>query len=408
MNESEIKQGPGGELEAVVEKLVYGGQGLARIESRVALIPFVAPGERVRIRVEAERRGIMEARLVEVIEPAPGRVDPPCPFFYRCGGCQYQHLGYEAQVNGKRAILAEVFRRVGKLEPPAEIHTIAGEPWGYRNRVQLHLEDGETGYFSYGSRRLTPVDRCPISSPKINETLAALREMQADRRFPDFIRSIELFTNEREIDVNVAETERPVARRFFEWCAERIPGLASGEGIDYEAAGAVFRVRRRSFFQVNRFLLDPMVEAALEGAGGGEALDLYAGVGFFSLPLARRVERVTAVESSSSAAGDLEFNAQRAGAAVSVVRQGVEAYLEALDKAPEFALADPPRAGLGKRVVRELLRLRPKRLVVVACDPATLARDLAALVAGGYRIERVTLIDLFPQTLHIETIVHLG
>lgn len=387
-----------------IEKLVYGGRGLARIGGRVVLAPFVLPGETVRLRVEEKA---LEAALAEVVTPAAGRIEPRCPFFYRCGGCQYQHFDYEMELEQKREILREVLRRVGKLEAPEEIRVISGPPWEYRNRAQLHLAGGEIGYFTHGSRRLVPVDRCPISSPKINEALAALRGMLADRRFPRFVRSIELFTNEAEVQLNVLESSQAVARRFFDWCAERIPGF-NMLAIEYAVRDVLYRVRHRSFFQVNRFLIDQMVDCAMEGAEGGTALDLYAGVGLFSLALARHFSAVTAVETSASAASDLEFNAGRAGLAVSVRQQAAEAFLESLDEAPDFVLADPPRAGLGKRAVKELLRLGPPRLTIVSCDPATLARDLGALTAGGYRIDQLTLIDLFPRTFHIETVARLG
>lgn len=163
----------------------------------------------------------------------------------------------------------------------------------------------------------------------------------------------------------------------------------------------------RSFFQVNRFLLEALAECALEGAEGAEGLDLYAGVGLFTVPMARRMARVTGVESGGSAARDLEFNLAAAGVPATARRMQAEQYLEGLTKTPEFVLADPPRAGLGKRVVQELLRLRPPRLNIVSCDPATLARDLAALCAAGYAVEAVTLVDLFPQTFHIESVVRL-
>jgi 23S rRNA (uracil1939-C5)-methyltransferase len=394
-------------LEVTVEKLVYGGQGLARVEGRVVMAPFVLPGERVRVRAESERRGMVEARLLEVLAPAEGRTAPSCPFFERCGGCQYQHAGYETQLEQKRRILREVLARIGKLEAPAEIPTISGEPWGYRNRTQLHLAGGEIGFFGSGSHHLVPVDRCPISSPRINQALAALRGMKGERRFPGFITSLEMFTNESEVQVNVLESGRPVSRRFFDWCAEKIPGYAA-DAIEYGVGSATYCVHHRSFFQVNRFLIEPLIAAALDGAEGETALDLYSGVGLFSIPLARRFGSVTAVETSSSAARDLEFNAARAGVAVAVRRQPVEAFLETAEARPDFVLADPPRSGLGKHAVRHLLRLKPPRLIIVACDPATLARDLAALAAGGYAIERLVLIDLFPQTFHIETIARLG
>jgi 23S rRNA (uracil1939-C5)-methyltransferase len=230
--------------------------------------------------------------------------------------------------------------------------------------------------------------------------------MIKDQRFPRFVRSLELFTNESEVQVNVREADRPVARHFFDWCAESVPGAAAG-CLDYSAAGHQFRVGHRSFFQVNRFLTDKLVERALEGAEGETALDLYAGVGLFSLPLARRFGSVTAVESGSSAAHDLEVNAARAALEVKIEKATVETYLEELTQPPDFVLADPPRTGLGKAVVRQLVRIKPPRLTIIACDPATLARDLGPLTAAGYRIQRLTLIDLFPQTYHIETAVDL-
>jgi len=202
----------------------------------------------------------------------------------------------------------------------------------------------------------------------------------------------------------VLETDRPVARRFFDWCAETIPGLVTG-ALDYRGR---FRVSSNSFFQVNRFLLDALVETALEGAAGDTALDLYAGVGLFSLAMAPRFRQVMAVESGAGAVRDLQFNVERAGLAnVRAVQRTAEEYLERLANAPDFVLLDPPRAGLGADVVKRLSALRPRHVVIVSCDPATLARDLAGLKAAGYRVARVALVDLFPQTFHLETVVHL-
>jgi len=392
--------------EVSVEKWVYGGRGLAHLDGRVLLVPFALPGEAVRVEVERERPGLVEARLAEVVSASPERTAPPCPYFARCGGCHYQHANYEFQVAQKLAVLREALRRIGKLEAPEEIEAVVASPWEYRNRVQFHLAGGEIGYLEAGSNRLCPVTHCPVASPEINRALSVLREMVLDRRFPRFLRAIELFTNGSEVQLNALEAERPVARRFFDWCAESIPGAAEG-ALDYEAAGQVHRVSHKSFFQVNRFLTDRLVEIALEGAEGAAALDLYAGVGLFSLALARGFRTVTAVESGASAMRDLEFNAARASLPVRAVRSTVEVYLEQLEQPPDFVLADPPRTGLGKAVVRQLLRLRPPRLTIVACDPATLARDLGHLTAGGWRLERMTLVDLFPQTYHIETVAHL-
>jgi 23S rRNA (uracil1939-C5)-methyltransferase len=295
---------------------------------------------------------------------------------------------------------------VGKIDYAGEIGTIAAEPLGYRNRTQFHVEGSKIGYYEAGSRTLLAVDQCPISSPKINEVLAVLHQMAGDQRWPQFLQEIEVFTDERQVLVNVLKAGRPVARRFFDWLAERIPGAASGF-LDYTVGGDVFRVSHNSFFQVNRFLIERLVETAIGGAGGERALDLYAGVGLFAIKMARRFARVTAVESGKSAVRDLEFNAQRANVALEGAGQNVELFLPGLTETPDFVLADPPRAGLGKIVTRELARLRPPAITIAACDPATLARDLGALTAAGYRIDALQMIDLFPQTYHIESIAHL-
>ena len=392
-------------FEVTVEKLVYGGDGLARLDGRVVLAPYVLTGERIRARAEQEKPGLVRARVLEVLEPAAERVTAPCPYFARCGGCHYQHAGYEYQLAAKRAILIEELRRLGKIEPQEEIGVVAGEPWGYRNRVQLHVEKGRIGYWEPRSHKLCGVERCPVGSPKVNEVMGALNGMLRDPRWPRFIRSLEIFTDEQQVQLNVLETDRPVARRFFDWCAEKIPGLVTG-ALDY--AGR-FQVSGHSFFQLNRFLLDKLVEKAVAGAEGETALDLYAGVGLFSLALGRKFREVTAVESGAAAVRDLQFNAERAGLSnVSAARQSVEEYLATRERAPDFVLADPPRAGLGKDVVRRLIELRPRQITIVACDPATLARDLAGLLAAGYQVKEMTLVDLFPQTFHLETVVRLS
>jgi 23S rRNA (uracil1939-C5)-methyltransferase len=325
--------------------------------------------------------------------------------FTRCGGCHYQHAPYEFQVARKVDILREQLRRVGKIDYPGEIGVISGPPLGYRNRAQFHVERGRIGYRAARSHSLVPLaGDCPISSPRLNQALAAMRERLQDSRWPQFVHSIELFTNETDVQVNIAEADRPVARSFYEWCESTV-------ALDYATSLGTFRVSPRSFFQVNRFLVEPLVEAAMAGSGGETALDLYAGVGLFALPLARRFRTVTAVESSSSAARDLEVNAERAGLSIRVEQSRVEDFLSNAvsssgERKPDFVLADPPRAGLGKDVVAQLAKLAPPQLTIVSCDPATLARDLAAL--PDYAIERMTMVDLFPQTYHLETIAQLA
>lgn len=385
-----------------IEKLVYGGDGLSREGGQVVLTPFVLPGEEVEIEPGEVRSGVMRAGLRSVVTPSADRVSAPCPYYGKCGGCHYQHAAYEAQVAAKLSILKETLARVGRVEAPAEIGVISGEPWGYRNRAQFHIDQRKLGYRMRGSHKLVAIEECPISSPRVNECIVALNRMLRDGRWPKFITQIEVFTNESQVQLNVLEAGQTVAKRFFEWAAEEMPGLVEGS-LEY----AGYRVSPNSFFQVNRFLVERMAEAVVGGARGEHALDLYSGVGLFSLPLAKQFGRVTAVESGSGAVRDLEFNGSRAGVKVHAVGASVDQYLRSMEERADFVLADPPRTGLGKAVVEKLVEWRPERVTVVSCDPSTFARDLSGLMKGGYVVEELTLIDLFPQTFHIETICKL-
>jgi 23S rRNA (uracil1939-C5)-methyltransferase len=357
----------------------------------VVLVPYVLPGELARIETGED----IHAELLEIVEPAPERVAPPCPHFGTCGGCHYQHAPYEYQLARKVEILREQLRRVGKLTYEGEISIISAEPLAYRNRAQFHIVDGKIGYLAARSHDLVALPgECPISSPRLNQALALLRERLPDKRFPRFVSSIEVFTNEQEIQINALEYERPVAKIFYEW-------MGSTVALNYPTKFGAFRVSPRSFFQVNRFLVEELVEAAIGGAEGKTALDLYAGVGLFSRPLTEKFATVTAIESGASAVRDLEVNVPK----VKWEHARVEDYVAKIDKGPDFVLADPPRAGLGKSVAANLNRLAPARITIVSCDPATLARDLSSL--PDYRIEQLTLVDLFPQTYHLETVARL-
>ena len=422
-----------------IEKLVYGGEGLARVDGRVVFVPFVMPGEKVAL-VEPIPPGRKPARagVREWIRPAGERVEPGCPIFTRCGGCHYQQIPYQRQLEYKVEILRETLARVGKTEWAGAVETVSAEPWGYRNRTRLHIarrgaggdeaglkgEQGRrggrvVGFFEAGSHRLIESATCPINSPLLNRAHEALATIVAERRFPRFIREVEFFTNESEVLMEIPDPGRALPPGFAELCAECIPGLTTEPAIDYPVGSHSYQVGAGSFFQVNRFLVDRLSDVVLAGAstgtgngstGGsaGKALDLYAGVGIFGIPLAERFEHVKAVDSSTRAVRCLQENARRAGVSVQTVHLRVEEYLRGTSEKFDFVVADPSRAGLGAAVTEQLVRIGPKRLVLVSCDPATLARDLRVLVGGGFAIEKMTLVDLFPQTYHLETVVELA
>ncbi len=401
-----LKDGPSPEPSVVaIEKLVYGGDGLARVNGQVVLVPFVLPGESVRTQTERVKTGLLRGKDAEILVPAADRVVPGCEYFGDCGGCQYQHSSYEAQVQHKRSILLETLARLGGISNPPEVQLVTAEPWNYRNRVQLHFDGRKMGFHKFGSHQLRAIDHCPISSPVINQVIQKLSVASRQNAWPDFLRSLEVFTNETDVQLNVLESDRPVASRFFEWCAELIPQFAPGS-IQYRALDQDFRISGGSFFQVNRFLHDQLVTEAIRGMSGKSAVDLYAGVGLFTLPLAKQFEKVDAVERGGHGFGDLQFNARSSGANIASEKGSAEDYLRRLQDAPELVLADPPRTGLGKEATGELLRLQAPNLVIISCDPTTLARDLKKLLAV-YHLDSLTLIDLFPQTYHLETIAKL-
>ncbi len=359
------------------------------------MVPFTLPGEVVRI----GKIHKSHADLASVVTPAAERVAPPCPLFAKCGGCHYQHAPYEFQVARKVEILREQLQRVGKIAYEGEIRVVRGPELGYRNRAQFHVERGKIGYRAAGTHTLVPVEgECPISSPRLNEALASLRSKLNDPQWPRFVNAVEVFTNESDIQVNVTESAKPVARRFYDWMESKV-------ALDYETSVGMFRVSPKSFFQVNRFLIDELIGAAIGGEDGETAIDLYAGAGLFALPLAKKFKNVIAVEAGSAAAHDLRFNAERAGVAVQAEYARVEDWLEAYTGSPDFILLDPPRAGLGPNVVRHLQRIAAPKVTIVSCDPATLARDLASM--PDYKIQLMTMVDLFPQTYHLETVVQL-
>lgn len=409
MNTSKSSAPPSAIVDAVVqiEKLVHGGEGLARHDGQVVLVPFVLPAERVSISAQRVKTGLLRGSVSEILEPAPERVVPRCEYFTRCGGCHLQHASYPAQLEQKRAILLETLHRLGGIQHTGEIETLSAEPWFYRNRVQLHFQHGQSGFHRAGSHKIEPIDHCYISSPLLVEAIAALSAAVRRPEWPTFLRSLELFTNEIDLQLNVLDSQRPVAARFFEWMKSVLPSLLQG-ALTYKAAGHDFRIGSGSFFQTNRFLMDALVAEVVGNASGESAADLYSGVGLFSLPLAKRFQQVNAVERGASAFRDLDWNKQNNGAEnLIVTRSSAEEFLRSIERAPDLVVADPPRAGLGPETVTELLRIQPARLTIVSCDPATLARDLKKLCAGGFRIIRLTLVDLFPQTYHFETVTHL-
>ncbi len=441
-------------MDVTIEKLIYGGDGLAHHEGSTVFVPFVLPAERVAVSPVEQKKKFVRARVDQLLEPSPQRMLPPCPHFGICGGCNYQHIPYEAQLQYKAEILRETLRRIGRIDWAGEIKTHASPPWGYRNRAQwkirppLESTSGATqasasaadkasakldiGYFRANSTALCAVEDCAILSPLLLKTLLALREALAAGLLPRELREIEVFSNESGGETATPSDSRLLLTANFAGFPSRIAEHAEtirrivpeavsilfhdpshdrmelfGPGfLETEAAGAKYRVGHFSFFQVNRFLVDDLARTVCDEETGRLALDLFAGVGLFSIPLAKHFERVTAVESNPAAVRDLETNMRGQGT-IEVRTADVERFLERNKERPEFVVLDPPRDGLAPEAAERLGRLQPARITYVSCEPPTLARDLAALAEAGYDCSEIHMFDLFPQTFHMETVVRL-
>ena len=421
-------------IEVRIEKLVYGGEGLAHHEGHTVFVPFVLPDEGVSIEPVETRKKFIRGRVAQIKTPSADRAVALCPYFGVCGGCDYQHIPYELQLRYKAEILRETLLRLGRLHWDDPIVPHASPAFGYRNRVQWKItrdEGGsaEIGYFQAGSQKLCAIRQCPIASPRLNEALGAIVNLLQSGKLPAGLREIEVLADQDDtrLLLNVAldaanEAPNEIAALF----RSALPSIdtilmhdrradrfeLSGQGyISYRVGNQNYRIGHLSFFQANRFVLDELVRTVVGEARGKLALDLFAGVGLFSVPLANRFERLIAVESNIAAARDLEINLQASGAVSPNWRHTtVEAFLEHWHERPDLVVLDPPRTGVAARALARLIKIAPQEIVYLSCDPATLARDLAVLAGepGGYRISELHLVDIFPQTYHIEALVRLS
>jgi 23S rRNA (uracil1939-C5)-methyltransferase len=431
-------------LQLTIEKLVYGGDGLARLPAdehgsgKAVFVPFVLEGESIEASLHEQKRSFARGNAQTILQASSQRVEAHCPYFQRCGGCHYQHSSYQHQLEIKAAILTENLRRIAKLELETEITIHPSPPWNYRNRTRLKVQTAPEfalGFYRFSSHELLPVEECPVSSPLINRAIAAFWQMGRERKLPDGIHEVEFFANAGDTQLLIEAFCPPgtPSTPIREWAGtlhsvlSEITGTvvhrteltsvtratdpkqvaASGaREITYETDAASYRVSAGAFFQVNRHLINELVNIVTEGYSGNTALDLYAGVGLFSTLLSRRFAQVIGVESSQTSHADLVHNSP---ANVKAVRATTADFLRSPrgKLRPDLVVVDPPRSGLGESVVQSLVGLGAHRMTYISCDPATAGRDLAGLLSAGYRIEQAHLVDLFPQTYHLESVFHL-
>jgi 23S rRNA (uracil1939-C5)-methyltransferase len=439
------KAGPQIPFEVFPQKLIYGGAALGYHDGHPVLVPFSLPGETVEVDAVRTAKGMVHARALRLLSRSPERVEPPCPYFERCGGCQYQHVHPKSQTSSKQEILRETLRRIGRITWDGEIPTHAAHPWNYRNQAQLkvtHTVGGshQVGFFEAESHRLVPIDACLILSPRLNMILAELRGAEWSQHLMG-CSEIVMLADDRD-DQAMLTLRGDITADAGELLAgnlmSRLPSVTSvavelrnrfrvfgKPALIYTVGNCQYQISPGSFFQASRFLLPDFLTAAtadpntLQESGPGLlarsagssslALDLYSGVGLLTLPLARQFSRVIAVESNPSAAADLAANAKRhALENICTLRQSAFDFLRRFAQPqPDLVVLDPPRAGVGMPTLELLAALRPKRIHYASCQPPTLARDVAFLVERGYSVDSIELFDFFPQTYHIESLVRL-
>lgn len=421
-----------------IEKCIYGGAGLARADGKAVFVPFTLPGELVEADIAGDHGRYANAELIEIIEPSPARATAPCRYFGECGGCHYQHAFYTEQLQIKRQILRETLERAHLPEIP-EIGILHGEPLHYRNRVRLHLDRTASlpCYKKRSSHTNLPVDACPIAAPSLELALQTLTVQAGTLQLGQFFEEIELSTNGDEsalllslwtrVDDKTAQAQLKKLWPLLQIQLPQVSGMAifsveqgkhaslllarAGDAsLTYQAAGEVYKVSIGSFFQVNRFLIDPLIKLVTEEASGDIAWDLYAGVGLFARRLAAAFRQVIAVEAAPSSVADLRTNLT--GDPHRVIASSTLEFLRRSQAnqhpRPDFVVVDPPRAGLGKEVTALLGQSRPTHITYVSCDPATLSRDLKSLLDSGYQLQQIHMVDMFPQTFHLESVVRLS
>ncbi len=382
-------------LEVSIEKIVPNGFGLAFAENLTVFVALAVSGDKLRVRIHQLKGKTAFAEIVEIIEPSAQRIAPTCAYFGRCGGCDFQQMDYETQLEAKVAILRDCLSRIGKIDFKAEIPIIPSpKPYEYRARAAWHIDTRrkKIGYFQRNSHQVIDVENCPILTAELQETLTALRREIEWESFWAEIVEIEAANSGEDVSIYSNELVEQV------------------EEISFQANENRYFYNANTFFQGNPLLIESLIETAIKGANGATALDLYCGVGLFTLPLTERFANVIGVEGSEKAVDFARKNIEQARIEnANIFTENVSDWLSDNVKdlqRIDFVLLDPPRSGTEKETIENLQTIKPQEISYVSCEPATLARDLRIL-SESYSIESITALDLFPQTHHVETVVRL-
>ncbi|MFN7065290.1 MAG: class I SAM-dependent RNA methyltransferase [Aquificaceae bacterium] len=408
--------------EVSIERLIYGGYGLSKIEGKRLMVEYALPGERVDVEALQEKKDYIIGRVKRVLEASPQRRKAPCPYYGLCGGCQLQHMDYKAQLKAKEEILLETLKRIGKLEVEDLKDPLFSQEFGYRVKVQFKVEKGHIGFYERRSHRLVEIAQCLLLHPSNNEILPSLRELA--KKLRELV-EIEVVYSPREEEFLIklfSESEIPkekIRKLMEDALPKKVVGVGLYTGNKFYHLGRdftflkigpyLYRLSMDSFIQVNHLLWESFIKAALPEGTFQKILELHCGIGFFSLFLAKKAGFVLAYDNNSRAIRDAEYNAKINS--VGNLSFGQEKSGIALKKHAgeviDLIFLDPPRSGLSEGEAHLILQNKPKSLVYVSCEPTTFARDLKVLTKGGYKLLSLRMVDNFPNTYHIEAIAHL-
>ncbi len=407
---------PDNTFELTLDEMAHGGSAIGHHAGRAIFVPYAIPGERIAARITDDRTRYAFAEGVTLLDPSPHRVTPRCGHFGpgRCGGCHFQHIDYAAQLDYKRAIVIDQFKRIGGFAN-VTVHPAIPSPdeWSYRHHATFHVDDdGNLCYIGTDNSTLIPVEECPITRPELLDLLNELdfediSELERVRLQSGSDGDLMVILSTKDDQAPELEVNMPVSINFLLSDNEPV-NLIGSSNLSYTVHGRRFRVTAGGFFQVNLPQADKLVDLVLDRLnlqGGETVLDLYAGVGLFTAFLAERASLVTSIESYPPAVTDADENLADLDN-VDLIEGSVEDVLSELEDAYDAVVIDPPRTGVEPVVIDILDALSPRTIVYVSCEPATLARDAKRLAAKGFRLVDVQPVDMFPQTYHIECVAH--
>jgi 23S rRNA (uracil1939-C5)-methyltransferase len=397
-----------------ITSLVYEGYGLGRLpDGKAVFVPFVLPGEKVRIKIREEKKRFAYGELIEILEASADRISPTCKHFGDCGGCHYQHIPYALQLQYKRSIFCEQLQRMGGIQAPVVDEVVSSnQEWNYRNSLQFHLaQEGELAFIDSKQSNALKVEECFLPMGEIANVWPLMNFEKENK-----ISRIEIRQNENnEVLVklegelaDIPEIEITSSISMVHSNADEQIVISGDDHLMMPLAGKDFQVSAGSFFQTNFSGAKALLDSVLEMAEGlqGTLLDLYCGVGLFSAFLSEKFDYVIGVEASASACQDFAENLDQYDH-IDLYEGKVEKVLPGLDVKPDCVIVDPPRKGIDRFALDALVEKKPPVIIYVSCNPSTLARDVKRLMRSGYSLERSILVDMFPQTYHIESVNYL-